>query len=159
VSEPGSPQCADDRAARAVMDPRARRLFLALVAAQAAHSLEEYAFGLYQVFAPARLVSELVSQDAALGFVVLNAGFVAFGVWCYVARVRPDCATARAWAWPWVFVELGNGVGHPILSWMRGAYLPGVGTAPILLLLAVALAVRLVRHPVVPGTPAGARVG
>ena len=36
------------------MEPRSRTAFLALILVQAAHSTEEYAFALYDVFAPAR---------------------------------------------------------------------------------------------------------
>lgn len=125
------------------MDPLARRLFLALVAVQAAHSVEEYVTRLYEVFAPARFVSGLVSSDLALGFAVVNAGLVAFGLWCWWARVRPGRAGARAWAWPWIAVELGNGVGHTALAVTRGGYFPGVFTAPLLFAVALALAVRL----------------
>jgi hypothetical protein len=46
---------------------RSRPLFLFLVIAQMAHSVEEYATRLYEVFAPARLVSGLASDDLATG--------------------------------------------------------------------------------------------
>ena len=129
------------------MDRRTQRLFLALIAAQAAHSLEEYFFALYDVFAPARFASGLVSSNLAVGFAVLNAAFVVFGVWCYFARVRPGHSSARAWVWPWILIEAGNGVGHPTIALVRGAYFPGVVTAPVLFVLALALGVRLLhRH-------------
>jgi len=115
------------------MDARARLTFLALIAAQAAHSIEEYVFRLFDVFAPARFVSGLVSSDLATGFAIVNAAMVLFGVWCYVARVRPRCPSARGFAWFWTFLELGNGVGHIAIAVSRGAYFPGVATAPFLL--------------------------
>ena len=129
------------------MDRRTQRLFLALIVAQSAHSIEEYSFALYDVFAPARFASRLVSSDPAVGFLILNAAIVAFGFWCYLARVRPNHPSARAWVWPWILVELGNGVGHPIIAIVRGSYFPGVATAPVLLVIALALAVRLSRGP------------
>ena len=127
------------------MDRRAQLTFLALIGAQAAHSIEEYAFRLYEVFTPARLASGLVSNDLATGFAILNGALVAFGAWCYLARVRTGVRSARAWAWPWVVIELGNGVGHPALAIAQGAYFPGAITAPVLLVIAIYLAAQLVR--------------
>jgi hypothetical protein len=43
-------------------------VFLFLILTQAAHSIEEYVTRLYQVFAPARFVSSLISNNLALGF-------------------------------------------------------------------------------------------
>jgi hypothetical protein len=125
------------------MDPRSRAAFLALIAAQAAHSIEEYVFRLYEVFPPARFLSGLVSRDLALGFAVLNASLLLLGAWCYLARVRPGHPSARAWAWFWTLLELGNGIGHAVLSLSRGSYFPGVGTAPVLLGVSSYLAIRL----------------
>lgn len=51
-------------------------MFLFLVITQAPHSIEEYVTRLYQVFAPARFVSSLVSNNLALGFVVVNAALI-----------------------------------------------------------------------------------
>lgn len=127
------------------MAPQTRTAFLALILVQAAHSAEEYAFGLYDVFAPARFVSELISSTPALGFAILNAAIVAFGAWCYLARVRPDHASAPGWMWPWVLVSLGNGVIHSAMAVLRGGYFPGVATAPILFVIAAYIATRLVR--------------
>ena len=127
------------------MQPRDRAVFLALIVAQAAHSLEEYLFGLYEVFAPARFASNLVSTNSALGFAALNLLIVAFGVWCYVYRVRPDRPSARYWVWPWVLVSLGNGIAHSTLAVVRGGYFPGVVTAPLLFALAAFIGLTLVR--------------
>ena len=127
------------------MRPRTRAAFLALVMTQGAHSLEEFFFGLYEVFSPAASASRLVSDNAALGFAILNSLFFAFGVWCYVCRVRPDRPSALYWMWPWVLVSLGNGVVHPTMAAVRGGYFPGVATAPFLFVLAVFIARDLMR--------------
>lgn len=154
---PGPGSCAEsrvsERAARAPvqsgvegpMQARIRYAFLALVVAQAAHSIEEYHFALYEVFAPARFASSLVSSNPALGFAVLNAALVALGAWCYLWRVRPGHPSAPAWIWPWVLVELANGVVHPTAGLLRGAYFPGMATAPVLFVLAAYLGVQLLR--------------
>ena len=130
-----------------VMESRGRNAFLALMLAQAAHSLEEYLFGLYEVFAPARFVSSLVSDDIATGFAILNVALVAFGAWCYLFRVRPGRASARLWVWPWVLVSLANGITHSTMAVIRGGYFPGVVTAPLLFILAAYIAVELLGGP------------
>lgn len=122
---------------------RARLTFLALILAQAVHSGEEHAFRLYEVFAPARLVSGLVTSNLAAGFALANAALVLFGLWCYLARVRPGHPAARGWMWAWVVLEVGNGLGHPLIAAARGGYFPGVATAPLLLALAIYLAWQL----------------
>ena len=114
------------------MDSRSRIAFAFLILVQAAHSVEECVFRLFDVFGPARWVSGLVSANLALGFALANAGIVLFGVWCYWARVRPSHPSARVYAWLWAFVELGNGISHVFFSLLRGEYFPGVATAPLL---------------------------
>ena len=74
------------RLAATDMDPRIRWAFLALIVAQAAHSIEEYVFRLFDVFAPARFVSGLVSDDLSVGFAFGNAGLVMFGLWSVSCR-------------------------------------------------------------------------
>ncbi len=118
------------------MDRRARRALLLLVLVQAAHSVEEYSTRLYETFAPARAVSALVSDDLAVGFVVVNASLVGFGFWCW-------WRSARGLAWAWAVLALANGSGHVLLALARGGYFPGVATAPLLLLAGGRLAVLL----------------
>ena len=125
------------------MDAKARILFVALIAAQAAHSVEEYATGLFDVFAPARFVSNLISDDLSLGFALANMAVVLFGLWCVVARVWPRHPSAPAFAWFWAIVEFGNGFGHSAMALARGGYFPGAATAPALLGLSGWLALRL----------------
>ena len=128
------------------MDSRSRAAFGLLILAQAAHSVEEYAFRLFDVFGPARFVSGLFSDNIARGFAVANIGIVLVGVWCYVARVRTPHPTERAYAWFWTCLELGNGVGHLILSGVRGGYFPGAATAPLLIAASSYLGARLMRR-------------
>ncbi len=124
------------------------RAFLALVVAQAAHSVEEYAFRLYDVFPPARFVSALISQDRQRGFVIFNVVLVAFGLWCFLVPVRRRWPSATAFMSLWIGIELVNGIGHPLWSLVQRGYTPGVATAPLLLVLALTLARRLgVRQP------------
>jgi len=117
--------------------------FLALVATQAAHSVEEYVGRLYDVFPPAQFVSGLISQDHERGFVIFNIALVTFGLWCFVWPVRKKWLLAIPLAWFWVVIELINGIGHPLWTLTVFAYTPGVVTAPILLILALYVASQL----------------
>ncbi|HEX4779030.1 MAG TPA: HXXEE domain-containing protein [Acidimicrobiia bacterium] len=132
------------------MPPAILRLFALLVAVQAAHSVEEWSFGLYDSFPPARFVAGLVSADRERGFVVVNVALVAFGAWCLVGPVRRGWPSAPAIVASWSVVETANGIGHPLWSVIQRSYTPGVGTAPVLLVLGVALLRRLPasRNPV-----------
>ena len=128
------------------MERKTQLVFLLLIVAQAAHSIEEYVTRLYEVFAPARFVSSLISNDLAFGFLIANAALVAFGFWCWVVPVRSGWHAARGLIWFWTILELGNGTGHSLLALSRGGYFPGVITAPLLLFFAAWLAVLLTRR-------------
>jgi hypothetical protein len=125
---------------------RFQAAFAALVAAQAAHSVEEYAGRLWVSFPPARWVSGLVSTDPERGFVAVNLALVAFGLWCVLWPVRRGWAVATTLAWGWAVVETINGVGHPLWALRQGGYTPGVATAPLLLVLAIHLARQAARE-------------
>jgi hypothetical protein len=128
------------------VEQREQIVFLSLILAQAAHSIEEYVTRLYEVFSPARFVSGLVSQDLAVGFLVVNASLVTFGLWCWAIPVHSHWQVARGFVWFWTILELGNGIGHSALALSRGIYFPGVVTAPLLLLFAGWLAVLQTRQ-------------
>src|SRR5262245_42829234 len=118
------------------MSPRSKLFFLLLVILQAAHSVEEYVTRLFEVFAPARFVSGLVSDDLSLGFAVINAVFVAVGAWCYVGPVRAGGVAGQVIAAVWVAIELANSLGHITIAAVSGAYFSGSLTAALLLITA-----------------------
>lgn len=124
-----------------LVERRCQLAFLFLILVQAAHSIEEYATRLYEVFAPARFVSSLISNDLSFGFLIVNAGLVTFGLWCWAVPVRSGWRAARGLVLFWTVLELGNGIGHSALALSRGGYFPGVATAPLLLLGAAWLAI------------------
>lgn len=126
-----------------------------LIACQAAHSIEEYRTGLYEVFAPARLVSTSFGIEPGAGFIVANLLLNLFGLWCWLARVRPRRGAWRGLAWFWALIETGNGIGHLLLALAAGGYFPGAFTAPLLLVLGLTLVERL-RRSAERGKPAGA---
>jgi hypothetical protein len=142
------------------MDLKRLIIFLCLVLAQVGHSIEEYRYRLYEVFAPVRTVSTLASDDAATGFVVINAALVLFGLWCLLVPLRLGWPNARGFVWFWVILETANGIGHLALAGSHGGYFPGAATAPILLLFAVWLAVLMRRTQVnKPALRAGGQAG
>ncbi len=128
------------------MERRCQFAFLFLILAQGAHSIEEYATRFYEVFAPARFVSSLVSNDLSIGFLVVNTALVTFGLWCWAVPVRSGWRAARGLLWFWTLLELGNGMGHFAFALSRGGYFPGVATAPLLLLGAAWLAILQTRE-------------
>ena len=128
------------------MDSRTRLSFLVLVLIQVVHSLEEYAFGFFDVFPPARYLGELLPGWPRIGFIVFNSVGVAFGFWCYLARLRPDHSSARLWSWVWVTIELYNGIAHAIWALAIGGYNPGLATAPGLFVVSFYLAILLRRN-------------
>ena len=125
------------------MNQKCKRAFLGLVVLQALHAVEEYAFRFFEVFPPARLLESLWPGVARPGFIVFNTLLVLFGLWCFFRRVGPGAATARAWAWLWVAIEIYNGVGHPVWAIVVWGYNPGLASAPLLLALAIYLALGL----------------
>lgn len=114
-------------------------LFALLVACQAAHSVEEATFGLYDWLPFIRWIDAWRPGAALVLFVALNTLFVAFGCWCYVARVRPHAANAGAYVMLFVVIEILNGIVHPTWSLIAGTYVPGTATAPLLLVVALTL--------------------
>lgn len=117
-----------------------RTAFGLLIAAQAAHSIEESAGHLWEVFPPAAFVSGLVSSNREAGFIGLNIALVAFGLWCFLWPVSRSWPSAPVFISIWTAIEIINGLGHPLWSLLQGGYTPGLATAPLLLLLAITLA-------------------
>ena len=121
--------------------------FLLLILAQAAHSVEETMFRLYDLVAPARYIGSLTGLPQPWSFALPNALLVLFGLWCWFAKVRPGRGGARALAWFWALLEIANALGHTAFALGTGGYFPGIATAPLLLGFGAWLVVRLVNPP------------
>ena len=124
------------------MDRKTKLLFLILVLVQGLHSIEEYVGKLWESFPPARALCSLVSDDHVSGFLVINISLFVVGMLCWAIPVRREYRSANSFVWLWTVLELINGIGHPIWTFMQGVYTPGIITAPILLLLAINLLVK-----------------
>lgn len=129
------------------MNATIKPAFLALIIAQAAHSVEECFMHLWEVLAPARMIAGLFTTNLAVGFAGGNVALVLFGVWCYAVPVRRDWPTAPGFVWFWTLLELGNGTGHLLFALNAGGYFPGLITAPFLLALSIYTISQLVRPP------------
>ena len=121
------------------MNANIKIAFLMLVLIQGMHSVEEYFGKLWKVFQPAKILSGLVSKNLETGFLIINIGLFIFGIWSWAIPVRKDYSIARIIIWIFIVIELINGIGHPIWAIYERSYVPGVATAPILLILAVYL--------------------
>lgn len=123
-----------------------RTTFGLLIAAQAAHSIEEYLGRLWEVFPPAAFLTGLLSSNREAAFIGLNVGLVAVGLWCFLWPVSRGWSSAPRFIAIWTIIEIINGLGHPLWSLLQSRYTPGVATAPILLLLALTLAWQSLGH-------------
>jgi hypothetical protein len=133
---------------------RSKTTFLAIVAVQTAHSVEEYLGRLWDVFPPARFVTGLISEDRRFGFIVFNVALISFGIWCFFWPVLRRWSSAIAFMSFWVVIELINGMGHILWSVQAGGYTPGVITAPLLLILALLLGWELRKEAATFSSPA-----
>jgi hypothetical protein len=124
--------------------------FLLLVLTQAAHSVEECYGRLWEVYAPAKFITSLVSNDHEKGFVIINIGLFITGmlIWLAVIRNNPSAVIP---VWVLTILEIINSVGHSVWAVMERDYVPGVATAPILFILALYLVNQLTKtnHTVV----------
>ena len=114
-----------------------------LIVVQVIHSVEEFVGQLWEWFPPATFLTGLVSSNGETGFLVINAALIAFGIWCFQWPVRRGWSSAVPLVWTWIVIEVINGLGHLLWTFLQGGYTPGVATAPILLGLSIYLAVQL----------------
>lgn len=127
--------------------PEANRvgtIYLLLGLAQAAHSVEEMRTHLYDFFwsATGLLHSTIPSfpqfRLAADSFAVLNMTFIAL-----LLGTVPLVYAGRRWAWflagVAAIIEVFNGLAHLSGAVVFGGYVPGVTSAPLLLILGIFL--------------------
>ena len=126
------------------MNQKIKIAFLLLVLVQALHSIEEYYGKLWEVYAPAKFITSLVSRDLEEGFVIINVALFIVGmlIWYAVAR---DTSSAIVPVWVLTIMEIINSIGHSVWAIMERDYVPGVATAPVLFILAVYLLLQLTK--------------
>lgn len=127
------------------MNATEKKIFLFLIIFQALHSTEEYFYSLWEVFAPARAISSLVSSNLPLGFAILNSAIVLFGIWSYLVPVRRSTDNIPAIVWFWILLESANGLVHIIIAGRSQAYFPGLYTSPFLIFFSLLLLVNIAK--------------
>ena len=132
------------------MSKKIKIAFLLLVLVQALHSVEEYYGKLWVVYAPAKFITSLVSDDHEKGFIIINIALFIAGMLIWLAVVRKN-SSAIVPVWVLTILEIINSVGHAVWAIMERDYVPGVATAPILFILALYLVKQLTKttHTVV----------
>ena len=118
--------------------------FLLLVLTQGLHSIEEYIGRLWEVYPPAKFMCSIVSKNHETGFLIINIGFFIFGLLCWLFTIRRNQLYAQGLIWFWIVMEIINVIGHVSWAISERAYVPGVATAPVLLVVAVYLLRQLV---------------
>lgn len=126
------------------MNKQIKIAFLLLVLVQALHSIEEYYGKLWEVYAPAKFITGLVSNDHEKGFAGINIALFIVGLLIWIAVVR-NHSLAVVPVWILTIMEIINSVGHSIWALMEKSYVPGVATAPFLFILAIYLVRRLTK--------------
>ncbi len=116
------------------MNNRISTTFLLLILTQAVHAAEEYFGKLWEVYAPARFICNLISSDPKTGFLIINTVFIFFSLlYWWSLLIRKAAFTGLIWFW--MVLEILNIGGHLGWTLYKKAYTPGVVTAVILLLL------------------------
>jgi len=127
-----------------IMNNRIRMTFLLLVIAQAIHAVEEYLGNLWEVYAPAKFVCNLISPNPKTGFLIINTLFTSFSFLYWWSLVQRKPMSSSGLIWLWIVLEILNVIGH--ISWTLYAktYTPGGVTAIILLILVISLFKQLI---------------
>ena len=108
--------------------------------------MEEYFGKLWEVFPPARILTDMVSTDHREGFIIINTGLFLFGFLSWLIPVRKDLPGAKLLIFLWLVIEFINGIGHPFWSVLQRSYTPGLVTSFILLLLSIRITVIILRE-------------
>lgn len=113
--------------------------FLLLILAQGVHSTEEYITRLWEVFYPARVISNMVSTNTETGFLIINISLFVFGIFSWLIIAKKNNVTSQIIIWFFIIIEFINGIGHPVWALSKMDYVPGLFSALIILFLNIYL--------------------
>jgi hypothetical protein len=122
-----------------IMNKPIRISFLLIVLVQGLHSIEESIGKLWEVYPPATFLSGLVSANLKTGFIIINVGLFIILTLTWLTTFSKNYST-KALLWLWIILELINGIGHSFWAIIERSYVPGLATAPVLIILALYLA-------------------
>ena len=129
------------------MNQKIKFLFVCLIFTQGLHSVEEYLGKLWEVFAPATFLCQLVSNDMETGFLIINISLFVFGLVSILLVLTRRCGKINTLIWFWIILEIGNGLGHFSWSLIEKEYTPGLWTAMVLFPVGVYLAILMKQKP------------
>ena len=112
---------------------------------QAAHSVEEYVFKLYERFPPMRFIYRSVPELARPAFIVFNLFLFLFGLFCYFYWVRPERKGAAIIIWIWIAIQIVTISAHLVWAILTGGYNPGLATVPLFIPVVIYLIYQLRR--------------
>ena len=127
------------------VNKKVRFTFLLIALVQGLHSIEEAAGKLWEVYPPATYLSGLVSRNLKTGFIIINVSLFAVLMLTWFATFSKTISI-KGWLWLWAVLEMINGAGHTIWAIIEGGYVPGLATAPVLMILALLLARLLLKE-------------
>ena len=127
------------------MNKKIRITFLLIALVQGIHSIEEYYGELWDVYPPARYICSLVSSNLENGFVMINICLFIVLMLTWLTTFSKN-SSAKPLLWFWAIMELINGIGHSVWAMMERSYVPGLTTAPVLLILSV-ITIKLLLTP------------
>ncbi len=120
----------------AIMNKNIRITFLLIALVQGIHSVEEYYGELWDVYPPAAFICGLISNDLEKGFVILDISLFVVLMLTWLTTFRKNSSPSPL-LWLWSILEFINGVGHSVWAITERSYVPGLATAPVLLVLSI----------------------
>src|SRR5262245_51073614 len=117
------------------MTKRINILFLLLVLAHIIHATEEYFGQLWDSYAPAIFICNLISSNPERGFLIINIVFViiSFSYWKF--SLQKANVPSHSLIWFWILLQSANGIGHIAWTISKESYTPGVLSAILILAL------------------------
>ncbi len=131
---------------------RVGTLYWLLAFGQAVHSIEEMRTGLYDFFwTMTGVVHNAFPSFPQFRWDAVTFAAVNMGIITFVLGIAPFVREGRGWAVGLAgmvaAVETLNGIAHISAAFYFGGYVPGVASAPLLLILGVVLLRELVNQP------------
>lgn len=99
-----------------------------MVLLQAAHSVEEYVFKLYERFPPMQFIYAQAPELARPAFIAFNLLLFLFGMICFFYWVRPGRKGAKIIVWIWIAIQIVTIAAHLVWAILIGGYNPGLVT-------------------------------
>ena len=127
------------------MNKKIRVTFLLIALFQGLHSIEEYYGELWDVYPPATYICGLISSNLKNGFVIINISLFVVLMLTWLTTFSKN-SSAKPFIWLWAILELINGAGHSVWAIMERSYVPGLATAPVLLVLSL-ITIKLLLMP------------